>query len=72
MNSFVVTGNFKINSIYICILVTEEIIKIYSKCKIKYIMQNSEKGGVNIILKRKRNNKVSIKKTVSFYTFLSG
>lgn len=56
MNSFVVTGNFKINSIYICILVTEEIIKIYSKCKIKYIMQNSEKGGVNIILKRKRNN----------------
>ena len=56
MNSFVVTGNFKINSIYICILVTEEIIKIYSKCKIKYIMKNSEKGGVNIILKRKRNN----------------
>lgn len=56
MNSFVVTGNFKIISIYICILVTKEIIKIYSKCKIKYIMQNSEKGGVNIILKRKRNN----------------
>lgn len=71
-DSFVVTGNLKLIQFIYVFWLQRRLSRYISSSKIKYIKQNSEKGGCKHNFKEKRNNKVSIKKKVSSYTFLSG